>query len=147
MNRAASTGTRSTPPALSLIKMEASRLHATSLREYSVRFVFGGLATAAVGIIATAFGPSVAGLFLAFPAILIASLTLLGNHDGDSAAGADALGAAAGATGLVAFGAIVWKLSQHLSGVLTVTLAAVVWFIVSVAVWLAFDVYRRSRKD
>jgi uncharacterized membrane protein (GlpM family) len=147
MSRAAATGTSSVSTALATIQVEPSRLHATSLQEYGVRFAFGGLATVAVGIVATAFGPSVAGLFLAFPAILIASLTLVGSHDGAAAAGADALGAAAGAIGLVTFGAIVWKLSPHLSGVLTIALASVVWLIVSVTIWMVFDVYRRHRKD
>jgi hypothetical protein len=147
MNRAAVTGTANAPTTLPPIQVETSRLHASSLREYGVRFAFGGLATAAVGVIATAFGPSVAGLFLAFPAILIASLTLVGSHDGAVAACANALGAAAGAIGLIAFGAVVWKLSTQLSGVLTITLASVAWLIISVAIWMAFDVYRRHRKD
>lgn len=147
MNHAVTTETGRVPTALSPIQVEPSRLHSTSLREYGVRFVFGGLATAAVGIISTAFGPPVAGLFLAFPAILIASLTLLGNHDGHAAAGADALGAASGAIGLIAFGAVVWKLSQHYPGVVTIALAAAVWFIVSVTIWAVFDAYRRRRKD
>jgi uncharacterized membrane protein (GlpM family) len=141
------TGTRSAPTALSLIQVAPSRLHATSPREYMTRFAFGGLATAVVGIIATAFGPSVAGLFLAFPAILIASLTLLGSHDGAPAAGADALGAAAGAVGLVAFGAAVWKLSPHLSALPTLIVASAVWFTVSLVIWVGFDAYRRHHKD
>jgi uncharacterized membrane protein (GlpM family) len=147
MNRAAATGTGGVPTVFATIQVKASRLHTTSLQEYGVRFAFGGLATAAVGVIAAAFGPSVDGLFLAFPAILIASLTLVGSHDGAAAAGANALGAMAGAIGLVAFGAIVWKLSPYLSGVVTIALASVVWLIVSVIIWMAFDVYRRHRKD
>jgi len=147
MNRATTAGTRDAPPALTPINVEPSRVHATSLQEYGVRFVFGGLATAAVGIVSTVFGSSVAGLFLAFPAILVASLTLLGSHDGHGVAGADALGAVAGAVGLIAFGAVVWKLSQLVPGAVTIALAAVVWFIVSVAIWVGFDAYRRHGKD
>jgi uncharacterized membrane protein (GlpM family) len=35
--------------------------------EYASRFIFGGLATAIAGVIAKEYGPSVGGLFLAFP--------------------------------------------------------------------------------
>jgi uncharacterized membrane protein (GlpM family) len=147
MNQRAVTEPRRKPSVVTPIQCELSRLSQTSLREYCARFLFGGLATAAVGIIATAFGPSVAGLFLAFPAILIASLTLVGSHDGNAAAGSDALGAATGAIGLFAFGAIVWKLSQEVSGVLTLILASAAWFVVATAIWITFDVYRRQRKD
>jgi uncharacterized membrane protein (GlpM family) len=136
-----------TPPTVTPVQGQPSRLHQTSAKEYGLRFLFGGIATAAVGIIATVFGPEVAGLFLAFPAILIASLTLLGNHHGNAAAGSDALGAAFGAVGLLAFGAIIWSLSQHVPGVLTLALATVLWFIVSVVIWLVFDASRRRRKD
>jgi uncharacterized membrane protein (GlpM family) len=135
------------PPAVTPVQGQPSRLHQTSAKEYGLRFLFGGIATAAVGVIATAFGPEVAGLFLAFPAILIASLTLLGNHHGNAAAGSDALGAAFGAVGLLAFGAIIWSLSQHVPGALMLALATFVWFVVSVVIWLVFDASRRRRKD
>jgi hypothetical protein len=45
--------------------------------EYLVRFAMGGAITVATGIVAHVWGPLVAGLFLAFPAILPASLTLV----------------------------------------------------------------------
>jgi len=52
----------------------------TSWRDYAVRFLFGGTLTAVTGVIARRYGPGVGGLFLAFPAILPASLTLLASH-------------------------------------------------------------------
>ena len=45
--------------------------------EYAERFLFGGIITAATGEIARTFGPAVAGLFLAFPAIFPATATLI----------------------------------------------------------------------
>jgi Protein of unknown function (DUF3147) len=62
------------------------RLHFSALRqigwhEYAVRFLFGGLITAAAGIIAKKFRPGVGGLFLAFPAIFPASATLIEKHE------------------------------------------------------------------
>lgn len=147
MNRSVATDPARMGGLVTPIECDTSRLRGASRREYAIRFAFGGSATAAVGIVSAAFGPSIAGLFLAFPAILIASLTLLGNHDGNAAAGADALGAAIGALGLIAFGAVIWRLSPHLSGGVTIALAAAAWFAVAIACWLVFDGLRRRRKD
>lgn len=115
---------------------------APSWREYGVRFLFGGIITAAVGVIAQAFGPVVAGLFLAFPAILPASLTLVAKHDGKRGAEQDATGAAMGGAGLIAFGAVVWLLSARLMGGVVLASASMVWFAVSALCWLG---YRRVR--
>ena len=59
------------------IKADPSRLRKTSWREYAVRFAFGGLITAFTGFLGTKFGPAIGGLFLGFPAILPASVTLV----------------------------------------------------------------------
>ncbi|HEX6506515.1 MAG TPA: DUF3147 family protein [Chloroflexota bacterium] len=128
------------------IGTEPSRLRQMSLKEYSVRFVFGGLVTATVGVLGAAFGPSFAGLFLAFPAILVASLTLIGSHDGDKASGADALGAAVGAIGLMGFAIIIWALSNGLAGAAVLAVASAVWLVVSITIWTIFDALRRARK-
>ncbi len=127
------------------VQARPSRIAHTSLREYGLRFLFGGLVTAGVGLVGTAFGPAVAGLFLAFPAILIASLTLISRHDGESAAGADALGAAAGSVGLFAFGLVIWALASRLPGVEAVGIACLAWLIVSLATWAGADAWRRGR--
>jgi len=57
-------------------------------------------------------------------------------HEGEEAAGDDALGAVAGSIGLVAFGVIVWRLSDTLAAWLALTIAAIVWLGLSIAVWL-----------
>ena len=50
-------------------------------RETILRFVLGGLATAATGLIADIWGPVKGGLFLALPAIFCASVTLIEKHE------------------------------------------------------------------
>ena len=59
------------------VKVNPSALGRTQWHEYLVRFVFGGLVTALTGWIAKQYGPVVGGLFLAFPAIFPASVTLV----------------------------------------------------------------------
>src|SRR5438067_4866772 len=70
------------------IELERGWRGELSWKAYGLRFAFGGLITAITGLIAHNFGPVVGGLFLAFPAILPASVTLIEDHDGERAAGA-----------------------------------------------------------
>jgi Protein of unknown function (DUF3147) len=63
------------------IEIDPSALKKTRWYEFAVRFLFGGLITAATGLIAKKFGPGVGGLFLAFPAIFPASATLIEKHE------------------------------------------------------------------
>lgn len=125
------------------ISMSPGKVKRTTPKEYALRFVFGGLVTAAVGIVSKAFGPTVAGLFLAFPAILPASVTLLESHENESVAGADALGAVAGSVGLIAFGAVVWACASRIAAVAVLTFAMIAWFAVSCAVWWGSTRWRR----
>jgi hypothetical protein len=70
--------------------------------EYALRFMFGGLVTVAAGLVAKGTGATIGGIFLAFPAILPASLTLVTKHDGPDKAAEDARGALIAATSLLA---------------------------------------------
>jgi Protein of unknown function (DUF3147) len=119
-------------------------LRQASPKTYLVRFTFGGGITAVAGVIAELWGPSVGGLFLAFPAILPASITLIERHDGQRAAGADALGAAVGSAGLAAFGALVWLLAPQIAAWQVLVWAALLWLFVAVVLWAAFEWTRRA---
>jgi nicotinamide-nucleotide amidase len=75
--------------------------------EYLVRFAFGFAISVTAGGVADLFGERVGGLFLAFPAILPATLTLLERKDGTAQAASDIRGAAIGGVALVGFAAVV----------------------------------------
>ena len=93
--------------------------------EYVIRFGLGGLATVVTGMIADNIGAAVGGLFLAFPAVLCASATLVETHErrekrqhglngqrrGTDAAALEAAGAAIGSIGLASFALVVWLLT------------------------------------
>lgn len=130
-----------------LVKLVPRAFKQTRWHEYLIRFLLGGLATAATGVIAKFYGPIVGGLFLAFPAIFCASCTLIAKHErerkeqkglkgaerGRNAAALDAAGTALGSVGLMAFGAIVWAdAGQHL---LVLPLALAAWAAVSLILW------------
>jgi hypothetical protein len=64
-----------------MLKVDLSSLRETKPHEYAMRFVFGGVCTVLAGLIAKRFGPTIGGLFLAFPAIFPAGASLIEDHE------------------------------------------------------------------
>ncbi len=133
-----------------LVHAKPRRLRQTAWWEYLVRFAFGGVVTVITGLIASAFGPAIGGLFLAFPGIFPSSVTLVERHEaqkkrrqgltgvrrGREVAGVVAAGAALGSIGLLAFAAFAWRaFPSTLSSGATLGIAALAWFAVSLAAW------------
>ena len=132
-----------------LIKVDGSALGKTKWHEYAVRFFFGGVITAITGLIAEHFGPTLGGLFLAFPAIFPASATLIEKHEKEKkekhgfngsdrarkAASIDAAGAAIGNSGLFVFAWLCWKFLPHHSAPVVLCGATLVWLSVSITSW------------
>ncbi len=146
------------------IKVDLSTLKQTRWHEYLLRFVLGGLVTAAAGLVARRYGPSIGGLFLAFPAILPASVTLIAKHErerkaqhglhgdrrGLEAAAIDAAGSILGSLGLAAFACLTWWLIPHHGSAWVLPLAALTWFVCCALVWRAWrhrHWRRSSRRD
>ncbi len=120
-------------------QVSAEGLKQTKPWEYALRFAFGGAVTAAAGVVAHFYGPLVGGLFLAFPAILPASLTLMKNHAGRGAAVDDARGAFIGCAGLVAFAIVVALTAGSLSPWMVLTAATLAWVAASLVLWAAYS--------
>jgi hypothetical protein len=137
-----------------LLRISPSSLKEGRWYEYFTRFALGGVATVFAGIVSSAFGASVGGLFLAMPAIFCASATLIERHEirrkreaglsgtrrGQEAAALEAAGAALGSIGMLAFALFFW-LTVEKSAPLVFLGAAVAWTAVSVAAWW---IYKRS---
>jgi hypothetical protein len=131
------------------IGFDFSSLQRTRWRDYGLRFVFGGIVTASTGLIAKRYGPGVAGVFLAFPAIFPAGATLIEKHEkekkrkvglngtqrGRAAASIDAAGAAMGTLGLIAFAMLVWRFLPSHSSLTILPGAGVAWLSISVLAW------------
>lgn len=132
-----------------IVRIDPSGWKETTWREYVLRFVFGGLITAAAGAIGTKWGPVIAGLFLAFPAIFPASATLVEEHElerkqrkglhgeqrGIEAAADDAIGAIMGSAGLLAFAAICWLFIPKYPAGWVLGGATLAWALVAVSIW------------
>jgi hypothetical protein len=119
------------------IRFEPSRLRDIDLNGLAVRFAFGFLLSVVVGAIGLSAGDRVAGLFLAFPAILPASLTLIAEKDGEDKAEVDAAGACFGSLGLAAYGATSWFLLARAAPVVAELGALVAWGVVAIGSYLA----------
>lgn len=138
-----------------MIKIDPSGLKETKWHEYALRFVVGGAITVIAGLIAGKWGPGVGGLFLAFPAIFPASATLIEKHErqrkqekglsgearGTDAAAIDALGAAMGSVGLMAFAAICWWLIPRYPP-LALAAGTVAWLLISFSIWTVRQRFR-----
>jgi len=131
------------------IEINLDSFKTTKPHEYAIRFLFGGLVTATTGLIAKKFGPTVAGLFLAFPAIFPASATLIAKHEkerkqkagydgtrrGRAAAAADATGTSLGCLALLVFALIVWRILTIWSPWLVLPVAAIAWAGTAILLW------------
>lgn len=131
------------------IEMNLGALRRMRFHDFAARFLFGGTITVTTGIIGKEFGPVVAGLFLAFPAILPATASLIEKHErermhrsgfhgtvrGRTIASVDVAGAAMGSLGLIAFGFVAWQMLPRFSGAIALSTATVCWFTVAFTVW------------
>jgi Protein of unknown function (DUF3147) len=131
------------------IGFNPSAVKSSSLGDHLMRFSLGGAITAVAALIAARYGPVIGGLFLAFPAIFPAGVTLVakreklkkqragydGANRGRLAAALDARGACLGCLGLLAFAAVVWQMLPAHSLALTLILATLAWSCISVLLW------------
>lgn len=132
-----------------MVTTDIGALRQTKPHEIVIRFLAGGFITAAAGLIANKFGPAIGGIFLAFPAILPASVTLIAKHErerkekaglngterGRSAAGADAAGASMGSIALFVFAILAWQFTPKFHAWAVLLGATVIWFGIAYAVW------------
>lgn len=143
-----------------LVRLSFSSLKDGRWYEYVLRFVLGGAATVMTGLIGAHWGPGVGGLFLAFPAMLCASATLVQSHErrrkkeagllgkrrGEDAAALDAAGAALGSVGLLAFAATV-RLTVTAAPWGCLALASLVWAVTAASCWWAYKRTCRARRS
>ena len=115
------------------------------VRDYLIRFCFGAGISLVAGVIGMKFGPVLGGVWLGFPAILPASLTLIEKKEGKEAASVDSIGAILGAIAMIAF-AIAVSLAATRWGVVPGLVAALaVWLVVAVGLYgLVATLYGRE---
>lgn len=117
-------------------KLDTSKLRQIKAKDYAIRFAFGG----AISVIAALLGhwvtPRFGGVFTAFPAILLASLTLIGKKEGREKSAEDAEGGVLGALAFVAIAAFIAATLAYISGAASLFLALLIWLVVAVSLYL-----------
>jgi hypothetical protein len=131
------------------IRFDFAAIRRSKPKEHAVRFLFGGTVTLLAGLVAHYYGPSVGGLFLAFPAIFPAGVTLIAIHEERKrqkaglngkerarlAAALDTRGAVIGSCGLFFFAFSMHSSLPVLPTAAALALATLAWFASSVLIW------------
>jgi hypothetical protein len=120
------------------------KLREPPARDWVIRFAFGAGVSALAAVVTKVWGPAAGGLFLAFPAILLASLTLVAKQEGEHRAREDARGAALGALGLIGFGIVVLATTPQWPVWVTLLTATIAWAAVSGTAYLIVAAWHRD---
>jgi hypothetical protein len=112
-----------------------SKLRKLRAWEYLVRFAFGGAVTALAGWAGNKYGPAIGGMFMAFPAILPASLTLVAQHGGRRDAIDDARGSRVGVVALAGFALVVLLEAQRWPPIAVLGAALGAWILIAAGAW------------
>ncbi|MGB2633154.1 MAG: DUF3147 family protein [Candidatus Acidiferrum sp.] len=140
------------------VQFQVEALRKIKWHDLVTRFLFGGAITAAAGLVAQHYGPGVGGLFLAFPAIFPASVTLLAKKQaekkatqgmdgairGRKAAAIESRGTAIGTIGLACFALAIWQLLQRWNPAMVLLASVLLWLAVSVFLWALIRRIRHS---
>jgi hypothetical protein len=120
--------------------IERHALRKVRIRDYAIRFALGAAISVGAAIIGKLVGFRFGGAFLAFPAILPASLTLIQHEEGTRMADRDAIGAVLGGAGLLVFAMIGEALFGRIEPYLALAIALAGWLLVAVGLYsvLAF---------
>jgi hypothetical protein len=142
------------------IEVDTAGLKSTKWYEFVFRFLMGGAITALAGLAAKRLGPEIGGLFLAFPAIIPATATLIkkreqqkkeragyeGAERGRAAAAVDVAGAAMGGLGLVTFALVVWLRMREWKTATVLVIGTLAWFLVALSVWQLREMFCRRMR-
>ena len=96
-------------------------------RDLGIRFITGALTSVVSGVLTTVVSARVGGIFLAFPAILAASLTLIEEQEDSAEAREDARGAVIGGCAMALFAAVAALTFTHLPGGVVLAIATAAW--------------------
>jgi hypothetical protein len=128
-------------PGEPLAGVDLAKLSKIRPKDLVVRFGFGAAISLVAGLISLAFGATAGGMFLAFPAILPASLTLIEKKEGTEAAIHNLDGTILGAAALGAFALVAGMGLRSTSAVLALPGALATWLGASL---IAYVVVRKA---
>ena len=123
--------------------IEVGKLRKVQAHELLIRFAFGALISVVAGVVALVWNAKAGGMFLAFPAILPATLTLIEEKESKQEAAEDDEGAVLGSVAMFSFAASsVWALAALAAGTALVA-ASGAWTLTALALYVVVVVVRR----
>lgn len=125
-------------------EIDLRRLRGVKSSEMLVRFALGATVSVVAGIISTLVGARFGGVFLAFPAILPASLTFVQSKEGTSEADHDAVGAILGGLALLVFAAVGESMFDRHNPALVLAAALAAWLVSTAALYTALVLFGRG---
>jgi hypothetical protein len=128
------------------VRVALRKLREIRAREYMIRFGFGATISIVAGLVGLRFGQAVGGVFLAFPAILPASLTLIARKESEQHASINAEGAVIGGLALVVFAVVAFALLPRL-GLVALVVATAAWGAAALALYFAARAWLRIRHE
>lgn len=128
-------------------RADLSKVREAKPKELLVRFALGAVVSVAAGIVSKGAGPRLGGLFLAFPAILPASLTFVQGKEGTHKADRDAIGAVLGGLGLVVFAALAESTFTRLNPVAVLLFSLLAWLLACGAMYATLAAVRPDDCD
>lgn len=117
-------------------RLELSQIKQIKIRDYLVRFLFGWAISVLAVLIAQWTTGRIGGVFTTFPAILLASLTLIGKREEKQTAAADAQGGVIGAVALVVASVMLSVTLRFLTGAVALFLTLAIWFVWSIGLYI-----------
>ena len=114
---------------------DARKATAASPRDLLIRFAAGAATSIVSGILTLAVGPRVGGIFLAFPAILGASLTLIEKKEDSVDAREDSRGAIVGGCAMALFAVAATLALEHIAGAIALLIATAVWVVAALGLY------------
>ncbi len=132
------------------VSVNWSKLKQQTWQQLLLRFAFGAGIAIVASLAGDLIGQRFGGLFLAFPAILPAALTMVERQEGVGKADVDAMGASLGGLAMIGFAVIVRTLMPRLGAPLVEAAGWIVWLALALGLFLllrgSLDRLRRSRE-
>lgn len=122
--------------------VDLRKLGDATAKQMAVRFALGAGVSIVAGIISKAVGARFGGLFLAFPAILPASLTFVEDKENRGMADRDAMGAILGGLALVVFAAVGESMFHRRNSAVVLMLALMAWLVCSFVLYTVMALIR-----
>ncbi len=125
-------------------RLQPAKLKEVGAGDLLIRFAFGAAISIVAGVVSLLWNARAGGMFLGFPAILPATLTLIEQKQSKREAEEDDEGATLGSVALLAFAATAaWALTDLPAGVAMAS-ASAAWLVVAVVLY--FVVVARAER-